>query len=158
MFGVSYLDRRFHPKEQVLGVELNGAAKAYPFSVLSRGPAQVVDQLGGKTIRIVFDTAHRTGRVYSGDMLIPSTTGFWFAWAAFHPDTEVYKPYQQPGRDLNKKSGGDLAPPCLTHNRIFRYGDFLTMTTNSALRIATPLLAVPVSLKEPAPICKPGFI
>ena len=92
MFSVSHLDRRFHPKERVLGVELNGVARAYPFSILSRGPAQVVDQLGGKTIRIVFDADHRTGRVYAGDILIPSTTGFWFAWAAFHPDTEVYQP------------------------------------------------------------------
>jgi len=94
MFDVAHLDRRFHPKEQVLGVELNGKARAYPFSVLSRGPAQIQDQLGGETIRIVFDAVHRNGRVYAGDRLIPSTTGFWFAWAAFHPDTEVYQPGQ----------------------------------------------------------------
>jgi len=91
MFGVAHLDRRFHPKEQVLGVELNGASKAYPFSVLSRGPAQVTDQVGGQAIRIVFDAAHQSGRVYAGDKLIPSTTGFWFAWAAFYPDTAVYQ-------------------------------------------------------------------
>ncbi len=91
MFGVSHTDRRFHPKEQVLGVEINGIAKAYPFSVLPQGSGQVADRVGGQSIRVVFDATHRTARAYSGDRLIPSTIGFWFAWAAFHPDTEVYK-------------------------------------------------------------------
>jgi hypothetical protein len=94
MFSVSHVDRRLHPKEQVIGVELNGAAKAYPFSELSQAPDQITDQVGGQPVRIVFDAEHRTGRVYAGDRLIPSTTGFWFAWYAFHPDTAVYQTRQ----------------------------------------------------------------
>lgn len=107
MFGVSHLDRRFHPKEQVLGIELNGVTRAYPFSVLSRGPAKVVDQLGGKNIRIVYDAPHRAARVYEGDTLIPSTVGFWFAWVAFHPDTDVY----QPGETKKGRSRAPLHYP-----------------------------------------------
>ncbi|HHJ14065.1 MAG TPA: DUF3179 domain-containing protein [Gammaproteobacteria bacterium] len=90
MFGVSRLDRRFPPKEWVLGIELGGEAKAYPFSTLARGPARFEDRLGGKTIRILFDASHRSARAYLGEQAIPVTTGFWFAWAAFHPDTQVY--------------------------------------------------------------------
>jgi hypothetical protein len=94
MFSVSHVDRRLHPKEQVIGVELNGAAKAYPFSELLQAPDQIMDQVGGQPVRIVFDAEHQTGRVYAGDKLIPSTTGFWFAWYAFHPDTAVYQARQ----------------------------------------------------------------
>ena len=91
IFDVSHIDRRFQPKEQVLGIERNGIARAYPFSVLSHGPAEIEDQLGGESIRIVFDAAHASGRAYIANELIPSTTGFWFAWAAFHPDTEIFQ-------------------------------------------------------------------
>lgn len=91
MFGVSGIDRRFHPKERVIGVTLNGVAKAYPFSELSQGSGQLTDEVGGRSIRIVFDSVHRAGRVYAGNKLIPSTIGFWFAWYAFHPDTLVYQ-------------------------------------------------------------------
>ena len=35
MFDVSAIDHRFHPKEWVIGVEINGVTKAYPFSRLS---------------------------------------------------------------------------------------------------------------------------
>jgi len=95
MFDVSAIDRRFHPKEWVIGVEINGVAKAYPFSVLSdsvqfRQHSELLDQVGGKSLRLVFDVASRSGRVYAADTLLPSTTSYWFAWYAFHPDTLVY--------------------------------------------------------------------
>jgi len=95
MFDVSAIDRRFHPKEWVIGVEINGVAKAYPFSVLSdsvqsRQHSELLDQVGGKSLRLVFDAANRSGRVYAADTLLPSTTSYWFAWYAFHPDTLVY--------------------------------------------------------------------
>jgi len=91
MFEVSRVDRRIPLKERVIGVELNGVAKAYPFSALSQGSGEVTDQLGGQTVRIVFDSIHRSGQVFVDDKLIPSTTGFWFAWYAFHTNTEIYQ-------------------------------------------------------------------
>jgi len=91
MFSVSHRDRRLGPKETVLGVEIAGVAKAYPFSELAKQPGERADRVGGRDIRVVFDAVNRSGRVYAGRELLPSTTGFWFAWAAFHPDTQVYR-------------------------------------------------------------------
>ncbi len=96
MFDVSAIDRRFHPKEWVIGVTINGIAKAYPFSHLSNAVqsgqrSELLDQVGGKSIRVVFDAANRNGRIYAADTLLPSTTSYWFAWYAFHPDTLVYE-------------------------------------------------------------------
>jgi Protein of unknown function (DUF3179) len=91
MFEVAATDGRFHPKEWVIGVELNGVSKAYPFSQLPKGLNEIRDKVGGKNIRLVFDGANRSGRIFAGDRLLPSTMSYWFAWYAFHPDTLVYQ-------------------------------------------------------------------
>ena len=91
MFEVTATDGRFHAKEWVIGVEINGVFKAYPFSRLPTGQHVLVDQVGGQTIQLVFDTINRSGRIYVKDKLIPSTMSYWFAWYAFHPDTLVYQ-------------------------------------------------------------------
>jgi len=90
-FSVPNEDKRYHPKEQVLGVEVNGIFKAYPFSELSRSRTPMTDNIAGQSINIFFSSEHKTGRVYiDKNHEIPTTIGFWFAWTAFHPDTEVY--------------------------------------------------------------------
>jgi hypothetical protein len=38
MFPISHIDPLYHPKEWVLGVEVQGVFKAYPFSELAKGP------------------------------------------------------------------------------------------------------------------------
>lgn len=91
MFPVRFASRRFHPKELVIGVERDGRAKAYAFSELERTRTPLADRLGGEKLRIVFDSRHRTGRVLDGEgKEIASVIAFWFAWYAFHPDTEVF--------------------------------------------------------------------
>lgn len=93
LFPVKGQSARYHPKEQVIGVEINGKFKAYPFVELSKGPSQVDDTLGGKKITVRFDREHRTGNVYDATgKEIPSVIAFWFAWYAFHSDTELYSP------------------------------------------------------------------
>ena len=93
MFDVAHRDERFELKEWVLGVELNGAVKAYPFSVLAKtvGETGVLrDRLGGAPVQIRFDPEHRTAEALDRDgRALPSTMAFWFAWVAFHPTTEV---------------------------------------------------------------------
>jgi hypothetical protein len=90
-FPVSSMDHRYHPKEWVIGVAVGDNHKAYPFAELSQLPGDLEDRVGGQDLRIQFDTENRTGRVFNtrGDEL-PSTAAYWFAWRAFHPDTEVY--------------------------------------------------------------------
>jgi hypothetical protein len=57
------LDKRIYPKEFVLGVVLNGKAKAYPFSVLSR-QSVVNDTFEETAIMIVFHEETTTGVIF----------------------------------------------------------------------------------------------
>ncbi len=91
MFALRFKSQRFHPKESVIGVTLNGHAKAYPFSELERTATPFTDTLGARPVRIEYDAEHRTGRVLDATgPEIPSVIGFWFAWYGFYPNTEVY--------------------------------------------------------------------
>lgn len=125
-------DKRLPLKELVLGVEVNGAERAYPLNAVS-GDATLNDQLGGLPLLIVgafdgdyvqvFDRRLDDGTVLtftrSGPReLVDEETGsgwnikgkgtsgalagrrlqpvphynkvFWFAWADYHPATDVY--------------------------------------------------------------------
>lgn len=91
-FPVKNKSARYHPKELVIGVNLGGAVKAYPFAELSRSDAVITDTLGGSELTIEFDAANRTGRVLDNSGAeIPSTIAFWFAWYAFFPNTAVFE-------------------------------------------------------------------
>jgi len=90
-FPMGEMDRRYHPKEQVIGLSLGNNSKAYPFAELSRRHGELRDSFATREILIRFDAENRTGAVFDVDgEEIPSTIGYWFAWQAFHPDTEVY--------------------------------------------------------------------
>lgn len=97
-FPVSARSRSFHPKERVIGLALDGARKAYPFVELDASPRPLVDRVGGRTVRVEFDAGNRTGRVLDeAGREIPTVIAFWFAWFAFHPDTEVHRAAGAPG-------------------------------------------------------------
>ncbi len=93
MFDVQHRDDRFAAKEWVLGVTLDGEAKAYPFSVL----AQRVDARGRcATTSAARSSASASTRctaapAFDGPAPLPSLMAYWFAWVAFHPATEVYR-------------------------------------------------------------------
>ncbi len=91
-FPVSARSNRYHPKERILGVEHNGVFKAYPFAELSQTDGSVTDQVGGETIEVRFDWAQNSASAFdaAGEPL-PTMTLFWFAWYAFHPDTQVFQ-------------------------------------------------------------------
>lgn len=91
-FPVGRESRRYHPKEQVLGVEIDGRFKAYPFVELARsGQTEIDDDIDGQRLRIRFDADNRSAVAFDADgRPLPAVTGFWFAWFAFHPDTAVF--------------------------------------------------------------------
>lgn len=91
-FSVGAQSQRYHPKEQVLGLEINGQFKAYPFAELARMAGDTLDDtLGGEQIRILFDAANRSAKALdSAGRPLPAVTSFWFAWYAFHPDGDVF--------------------------------------------------------------------
>jgi len=92
MFGVKNRNEAYHPKERVIGLELGGEFKAYPFSELAKAKQPVTDQLNGASIKVIFDKQSQTAVIQdSKGKELPSVVGFWFAWFAFHPETKVFK-------------------------------------------------------------------
>ncbi len=89
-FPISNFSNKLHSKEIVLGVEINGNYKAYPVSDLKGKNGTITDKFQGTDLTIAFDKTAGTAWMQSPQN-VNSTLLFWFAWYAFHPDTEVYK-------------------------------------------------------------------
>jgi len=94
-FPVSNKDDRLEEKDFVLGILVNGKAKAYlPNAIQSKGAVE--DSFGGKNIVLEYDKTLDAVRVFekqpNGDLeRINPITSFWFAWVAAHPETELFK-------------------------------------------------------------------
>lgn len=93
MFQVQHRDERVAPKEWVLGLSVGKARKAYPFRTLATRVDKtgvLEDRLGGEVVRIRYDPRHRTARAEdAAGKPLASVLAFWFAWVAFHPQTEL---------------------------------------------------------------------
>lgn len=59
---ISNLDERLAPKEFVVGVSINGMAKAYPISIF--GEAAVMDEVGGERLLIITKASEKLGVVF----------------------------------------------------------------------------------------------
>ncbi len=88
-YPVAASDPRFHAKELVLGVVADGKARAYIGSLLTAAGGRVEDELEGRPIRIAYSSDLAS---FSWDVPedVTVTEGYWFAWKAFHPDTEIW--------------------------------------------------------------------
>ena len=93
-FPVEFKSKRYHPKERVLGLSINGKHKVYPFSELAKSKGtMLVDNFSGEKLTLKFDVENRDGVIKNGSgEVLPSINTFWFAWYAFHPDSEIFKP------------------------------------------------------------------
>jgi hypothetical protein len=90
-FPVAKKDPRYHPKEPVLGLEIEGQFKAYPFAELSRTKGVVTDRLADRDFVVRYSPESRSARIMGKDGVeLPAVQSYWFAWYAFHPETEVY--------------------------------------------------------------------
>ncbi len=92
-FPVGKKDSRLPEKEFILGIVVNGKAKAYwPQAVKKSG--QIEDRFEGKTIIAEYQKDIDVVRLFEkkadGQALRISPFGaFWFSWVAAHPDTEL---------------------------------------------------------------------
>jgi hypothetical protein len=92
MFEVNQKKNWYHPKEQIIGVEVGESAKVYPFSELSKVNTPFTDVAGGTTLKVYYDSISQTASIYDlKGRQYKTVVGFWFAWYTFHPNTEVYK-------------------------------------------------------------------
>jgi hypothetical protein len=80
MFDINLKNLKYHPKEKFIGIALDGKAKAYVFSELSKSQLPAKDILNKIPIKIYFDRQTQTA-VKRGDKnkKLPAVEGFWFA-------------------------------------------------------------------------------
>jgi len=83
----------YHPKEVVAGLGIDGIYKAYPFIELDKqGKQRFTDSVNGTNFNFEWDSDNRNITITdTAGKPVASIQGFWFAWFAFHPDTEVFK-------------------------------------------------------------------
>lgn len=91
-FPVGNVRKDLSAKEMVLGIEIDGGAKAYPISLLKKRPGILRDKLGKKIIEIAVSSEGEVVSVkdQQGES-ISSLFSYWFAWQAFHPKTGIYR-------------------------------------------------------------------
>lgn len=88
-FPVSHTDGRLPAKTRIIGIELNGRFKAYPVDLVQR-QTRIEDTVGSRTVWL----EAKNGRIKVHDERRENLTpvySFWFAWVAFHPNTELYR-------------------------------------------------------------------
>lgn len=83
-------DPRYHPKMPTLGLRVpEEGARAYPASELARAGGSVEERFLGRSVRVAYDPDRQVFDV-AAPPEVEVVEGFWFAWAAFHPETSVF--------------------------------------------------------------------
>jgi len=84
--------RSLHPKERVLGLQVDDSYKAYPFSELDKSNmTEIPDRFAGKSFTVHWERVNQSARITdAAGKQVAAIEGFWFAWFAFHPETEVF--------------------------------------------------------------------
>jgi len=89
-FPVTNLDSRLHPKTRVLGVIIGDKHKAYVEESI-RTLGVVTDTFNDKVIKFESKAGFITVTNMTDQTKIIPVYNFWFAWAAFYPETELYQ-------------------------------------------------------------------
>ena len=86
------VDDRLPKKTPVLGIRVGTATRAYPVSGFreSDGPVRLQETLGNSSFDMIYSPKSNSLRVENADTEVETMYAFWFAWAAFHPETELY--------------------------------------------------------------------
>jgi len=94
MFPAKPLDKRLPLKSRVLGVWSNKTARAYPISAFEqqKQPVTLEQTLDGRSFTLNWNPEAQSLRVSQADDGLQWVYSFWFAWAAFHEQSEIYKP------------------------------------------------------------------
>jgi len=89
-FPVENRDDRIHPKTVIFGIEVNGVFKAYREEDLEELKT-IEDTVGGVGIKVEREDAGTVivTNLETGEEIVKER-GFWFAWYAFHPETDLY--------------------------------------------------------------------
>lgn len=90
LFPVESQDTRVHPKTVVFGIEIDGKFKAYKESDLVE-TSVINDNFSGVDLKLErsSDGVVKIINTETNEEIVKERD-FWFAWYAFHPDTELY--------------------------------------------------------------------
>ncbi len=89
-FPVAKQSAKLPLKARVLGVWTDKAARAYPLTAFGKTDERIEDLIDGRKITLQFNSKAKSLRVANADEGINWVYCFWFAWYAFHPDTDVH--------------------------------------------------------------------
>lgn len=90
-FPVSYQNKRLPLKSKVIGLEVDGKFKAYPFSMLKNNNGLIEDFFNGMKVRIRFNAETESFITTDEEgALLPVVVSYWYAWYAYHTDTKIY--------------------------------------------------------------------
>jgi len=92
MFPVKERNEQYRNKALVLGIRLGTTSRAYPFDALRKNGASAFDDvIAGQQVTIEWSETDDFARVLDASGVeLPTIIAYWFAWYAFHPDTEIY--------------------------------------------------------------------
>ena len=92
IFPVENFDTRSHPKAVIFGIEIDGKHKAYREADLKELDGKIEDTFNGINVLVERDSSGivKITNKDTGEEIVKERD-FWFAWAAFHPDTDIYK-------------------------------------------------------------------
>lgn len=91
MFPVPVTRKELAKKAWVIGVIIDGLAKAYPVNKLSADKV-IEDKLGSKQFTVKYDAEQHYPQIIDQQgKPLPSVLVFWFAWQAFYPNTEIWQ-------------------------------------------------------------------
>ena len=96
--GLNRNDTRLPSHEEVGGLMLNGAARAYPLTRL-RIRKMVQDVLGGVPLVMLYDEPNDRLHAYrqnengrlDPNQPLPIQRQYWLGWSEFHPDTTIFE-------------------------------------------------------------------
>jgi len=93
MFPTVHHDLRIPGKSWVVGIAHGDEALAIPFEQLDKLEGALRLALGETELDIHWDRESSSARAFTlaGDE-IPTTSGYWFAWVAFYPQTALHNP------------------------------------------------------------------
>ncbi len=91
LFPVANEDDRLQRRDPIIGIRLGDTTRAYPVATIRNAPDGLLrDSIEGQAIVLSAGPDGESVRIVEAPTEALGVHTYWFAWAAFYPDTEVY--------------------------------------------------------------------
>jgi hypothetical protein len=88
--GLSPADRRMEAHQMIIGLVVNGEAKAYPLAIL-RAAGSITDRVGEEQIKLEYHSGgDRVSIQNQRGIALPYERQWWLGWSEFHPRSAIY--------------------------------------------------------------------